>query len=55
MIYNMKKSGLTGGLGPESTIPYYRGILNLAEIGALACNIGHLVYVLFSLSVYEVL
>lgn len=90
----MKKLGLIGGLGPESTIPYYRGILygvqkrvgglyfppmlidslatfdiirmgadgdragmlaaftasieNLAaagaEIGALACNTGHMVF-----------
>ena len=90
----MKKLGLIGGVGPESTIPYYRGILNGvkervgqpylppmtieslscfevirmssegdtegltayllegirnlaaagAEIGALACNTGHLVF-----------
>ena len=90
----MKKLGLIGGLGPESTIPYYRGILNGvmhrlnnqylppltiesmscfevirmssegdiegltgyllagirsleaagAEVGALACNTGHLVF-----------
>ena len=24
----MKKLGLIGGVGPESTIPYYRGIVN---------------------------
>ncbi len=23
----MKKLGLIGGIGPESTIPYYRGIM----------------------------
>ncbi|MBS1484099.1 MAG: aspartate racemase, partial [Clostridium sp.] len=23
----MKKLGLVGGMGPESTIPYYRGIV----------------------------
>lgn len=90
----MKKLGLIGGVGPESTIPYYRGIVNGvkervgkpyfppltieslscfevirmssqgdtegltnyllagihnlaaagAEIGALACNTGHLVF-----------
>lgn len=90
----MKKLGLIGGVGPESTIPYYRGIVNGvkdrvgkpylppltieslscfevirmssegdtdgltvyllsgirnlaaagAEVGALACNTGHLVF-----------
>ena len=90
----MKKLGLIGGVGPESTIPYYRGIIygvqkelnnpffpplvieslssfevirmssqkdregltkyllkgiqNLAaagaEVGALACNTGHMVF-----------
>ena len=90
----MKKLGLIGGVGPESTIPYYKGILNGvkerigkpylppmtieslscfevirmssegdtdglthyllsgirnlaaagAEVGALACNTGHLVF-----------